>query len=150
MEEEGRNTLQLMPGAIELGHWLSSHGIPMALVTRNVNCTVERFHVLWEAHGLSPLCPVVTRESPIPPKPDPAGIIHVFDTWGVPLGPELLMVGDSLSNDVVFAQAAGASTAYLDVDKKYSNASAIIPDLVVSSLAELPKGVLERFSLGGL
>ena len=35
MEEEGRRTLQLMPGAQELIDWLTFHNILMALVTWN-------------------------------------------------------------------------------------------------------------------
>eukprot|EP00978_Attheya_sp_CCMP212_P049477 scaffold669762_cov63-Attheya_sp.AAC.1 len=51
MEHEGRQTLQLMPGAAELGQWLTHHQLPMALVTRNTNRTVEAFcSQLWPPH----------------------------------------------------------------------------------------------------
>jgi beta-phosphoglucomutase-like phosphatase (HAD superfamily) len=49
MEEEGRRTLQLMPGLLELTHWLQAHQIPTALVMRNTKCSalvLESFTIL--------------------------------------------------------------------------------------------------------
>ena len=49
MEEEGRRTLQLTPGAREFAEWLARQGIPTALVTRNTRSTVEHLHAtLWK------------------------------------------------------------------------------------------------------
>ena len=40
MEAEGRRTLELMPGAVQLARWLEAHGVPTAIVTRNTAATV--------------------------------------------------------------------------------------------------------------
>lgn len=55
MEAEGRRTLQLMPGAVDLARWLDRHGIPTALVTRNTALTVDHLHS--ESSGCLPACP---------------------------------------------------------------------------------------------
>ena len=56
------------------------------------------------------MSPTLTLTLP-PPKPDPAALASIAAAWGLPLGPELLMVGDSPANDVGFGRAAGVSTA---------------------------------------
>jgi hypothetical protein len=150
MEDEGRRSMRLMPGAVELGRWLQYHNIPTALITRNVDRSVSHLHAeLWEPQGLSAFTPAITREGPHPHKPDPAALAHIFETWGVAPGPEVLMVGDSLANDVAMAQAAGASTAYLDVHGNYSASSAVAPDVVVTRLADLPKRIHDMFEIQG-
>jgi len=48
MEEEGRRTLQLMTGTVELAKWLGQHQIPTAIVTRNSSQTLNHFlSCLW-------------------------------------------------------------------------------------------------------
>merc|ERR1719163_1567741 len=72
MEGEGRRTLELMPGAVELARWLHLHGIPMSMVTRNTFLTVDHLHgALWEPAGLPRFAPAIARDSPadLPPKP---------------------------------------------------------------------------------
>ena len=125
MEAEGRRTLQLMPGAVALAHWLRAHGIPTAMVTRNTRCTVDHLHeALWTPAGLPAFAPAHSRDDdgsggpPLPPKPDPAALASIAAAWGVPLGPEILMVGDSPANDVGFGKAAGVSTALLDTGRR--------------------------------
>ena len=41
--------------------------------------------------------------------------------WNVALGPGLLMVGDSPSNDIAFGRAAGVSTVLVDADRKHGH-----------------------------
>lgn len=56
--------------------------------------------------------PIITREFR-PPKPDPAGILHIAKAWGLEDGAEsLIMVGDSM-DDVVAGYKAGAATVLL-------------------------------------
>lgn len=60
-------------------------------------------HVFW---------PVITREFK-PPKPDPAGILHIAAQWGLEDGASsLIMVGDSV-DDMAAGHAAGAATVLL-------------------------------------
>lgn len=46
-----------------------------------------------------------------PPKPDPAGILHIAETWGL-TGSDVIMVGDSL-DDMTAGHRAGAATVLL-------------------------------------
>ena len=104
MEAESRRTLRLMPGAAELGAWLSAHRVPTAMVTRNSARTVAHFHAAVWPGGLPAHSPAISRDDPHPAKPDPAALSAIAAAWGLPLGPELAMVGDSPSNDVRFSR----------------------------------------------
>ena len=99
MEAEGRRTLEIMPGAVQLARWLEAHGVPTAMVTRNTAATVAHLHeAFWEPAGLPAFSPAISRDdASLPPKPDPAALASIAAAWGLPLGPELLMVGDSPS-----------------------------------------------------
>ena len=159
MEAEGRRTLSLMAGTAPFCMWLHRHKIPMAIVTRNTAETVEHLHdALCVPAGLPCFAPDVSRDTiNIPPKPDAAAMRHIADRWGVSCGPELLMVGDSPSNDVAFGKAAGVTTALLDTGRRYleskagkglDGAGATDADLVVHNLADLPKLLWQRYELG--
>jgi phosphoglycolate phosphatase-like HAD superfamily hydrolase len=102
MEAEGARTAQLAPGVVELAKWLKSHDIPIALVTRNSKTTVDVFvSKLWEPAGLQAFTPAISRNDPYPPKPDPGSLFGIAKQWGITLpSDELIMVGDSPSNDV--------------------------------------------------
>ena len=108
MEEEGRRTLALAPGTVDVLQWLKERGIRTAVVTRNTIRTVGRLHRVLEPSGLPPFWPCIARDAPagVPPKPDTAALALIAAAWGVPLGPELLMVGDSPANDIAFGAAA--------------------------------------------
>jgi len=161
MEEEGRRTLQLMPGAETCAHWLALRGVPTALVTRNTAATVRHFHQkLWEPAGLPRLAPAITRDGEVqersvkqpipalPPKPHPAALEEIARGWGVALGPGLVMVGDSPSNDVAFGRNAGVTTVLLDSHRKHlEGLGSNTPDYSVQNLAELPSVLSEHFEV---
>lgn len=150
MEAEGRRTLQLMPGAAELAGWLQRHGIPMALVTRNTAATVDHLHTaLWTPQGLTAFEPAISRDdATLPAKPDPAALSAIAAAWDVPLGPEVLMVGDSPSNDVGFGKAAGVSTALLDSGRRVlEGGDSGGADLVVDALSRLPHRLFQAFEI---
>jgi len=148
-EREGREQMALMPGALELGAWLDRAGVPRGLVTRNVYASVEHFHArCWS--GLAPFAPALAREFE-PPKPSPAALLHIAQSWGVPPS-ELLMVGDSAKDDVVAGNRAGAATVLLDAEGRYGELGEAlegerVPTHVVRSLAELPALIDEGFEL---
>ena len=150
MESEGRRTLELFPGAVECSLWLHSHGVPMALVTRNSVTTVDHLQEsLWAPAGLPKLEPAISRDdASIPAKPDPAAIQAIASRWGVPPGPELLMVGDSPANDVAFGKAAGVSTALVDSGRRFTEGGDDGgADLHVSNLALLPALLWRHFDV---
>ena len=145
MEEEGRRTLELLPGTVEFAQWLASHGVPTALVTRNSAKSIDHLNqALWQPAGLPPLSPAYSREDPFPAKPSPNAMFAIARSWDVPLGEGLLMVGDSPSNDISFGKAAGVATALLDTGRAHVEGNGGKPagggaDYIVQSLAELPE-----------
>lgn len=150
MEAEGRRTLKLMPGAVELVSWLKRHDIPTALVTRNTAETVDHLHKsLWIPAGLPPFSPAISRDdAALPAKPDPAALKEIASGWNLPPGPDLLMVGDSPSNDVAFGKAAGTSTALLDTGRRcVEGGTDGGSDIIVDALARLPHRLWQHFDI---
>lgn len=148
MEEEGRQTLELMPGAMELISWLSSHEIKIALVTRNTRKSAK---VLTDKllHEKATFYPVVARDAGYPPKPDPAAMHAIADEWSTSLPSEdIVMVGDSVSNDIAFGKNAGVSTALLDTEGRYSDhLPTPVADFVMDDLNRLPRFLYSNFRI---
>lgn len=68
------------PGLVTLMQYLDTQGIPKAICTRNFDTPVN--HLLSRfLSTVQPFHPIVTREFR-PPKPDPAGILHIARSWG--------------------------------------------------------------------
>lgn len=148
LEEEGRRSLQLMPGAAELGTWLHSHGIPMALVTRNSAATVSHFmENVWPSN-LPALSLAISRDDGFPPKPDPAALLAISRSWGVEPSHALLMVGDSPANDIRFGKAAGVRTALLDTGRRNTEGGTTEgAEYVVDNLVEIARHVWESYDI---
>ncbi|KAK3273003.1 hypothetical protein CYMTET_18732 [Cymbomonas tetramitiformis] len=151
MEEEGRNTLKLMRGTVELATWLGHHNIRTGLVTRNSSLTLDHFRSnLWKSAGLPPLDIAFSRCDEVPAKPDPTALNLIAKEWGVDPGPELIMIGDSPSNDVAFGKAAGATTVLLDTGRRFvEDGSDGGADICVESLFQLPSLLWQRFEIEG-
>lgn len=146
MEEEGRRTLQLMTGARDIAQWLARHGIKTALVTRNSRRTVTHLaSTLWS--GLPPFDPVISRDDPYPPKPQPDAMFAIIDAWCC-LPEQIVMCGDSPTNDIVFGRRAGAWTALLDTGSGTCHMDReSTPDFVMDSLLELPRLLWQHFEI---
>lgn len=72
---------QPQPGLVELMTYLDSRALPKGICTRNFDAPVD--HLLTKfLSSVQPFHPVVTREFR-PPKPDPAGILHIARSWGL-------------------------------------------------------------------
>jgi HAD superfamily hydrolase (TIGR01549 family) len=143
-EEEGRRTLQLMPGALEFREWLLRHDVPMALVTRNTSRTVQRLTELGFALDIA-----ISRDDVFPPKPHPQALHHIAEKWKVECDESLVMIGDSLSNDIGFGKAAGVSTAFFNTGRSSSQerTADLQPDIETSSFLELPSLLWQRFEV---
>ena len=145
MEEEGRRTLKLMPGAHEVFTWLSQHGIPTALVTRNTKSTVDRLEELLPHASFDIAIPRDYAAPSFPPKPHPATLQHITERWKVKDDPTtVVMVGDSPSNDILYGKAVGTTTALLDTGRRYSTTETsksveAQPDFIVQNLWQLPR-----------
>lgn len=121
-------------GLVELMDYLDSRGIPKGICTRNFDAPVE--HLLTTFLPSSKFSPVVTREFR-PPKPDPAGILHIAKEWmHVDGGKSLIMVGDSI-DDMTAGFRAGAATVLLVNDVNKHLAVHEHTDLVVKKLDDL-------------
>ncbi|XP_055813767.1 haloacid dehalogenase-like hydrolase domain-containing protein At2g33255 [Solanum dulcamara] len=140
-EKQGLDRLQIMPGAAELCSFLDSRNIRRGLITRNVKDAVDLFH---ERFGVK-FSPALSREYR-PYKPDPAPLLHICSTWEVQAN-EVMMIGDSLKDDVACGKRAGAFTCLLDETGRYDAPEyknfEHQPDYKVSSLVEV-QSLLER------
>ncbi|MEI7785386.1 MAG: phosphoglycolate phosphatase [Betaproteobacteria bacterium] len=94
---------QLYPGVRETLHALREKGCRLAVVTNKEGHYTE---IVLQAHGLLPLFDQVISGDSLPTKkPDPAGVLHCLQKFGV--RPEqALFVGDS-SIDAATARNAG-------------------------------------------
>ncbi|KAI4230913.1 MAG: hypothetical protein LQ349_005944, partial [Xanthoria aureola] len=101
---------EAQPGLNELISYLEGRGVRMGLCTRNFDAPVT--HLLQTFLPGKTFSPIITRDFR-PPKPDPAGILHIAQAWDLQDGAEsLIMVGDSL-DDMVAGYKAGAATVLL-------------------------------------
>jgi len=144
------------PGLASLMTYLDDRGIPKGICTRNFDGPVA--HLLGKFLAGSVFHPIVTREFR-PPKPDPAGILHIAKAWGLvrseedardegegQLGGEalrvvadasgLIMVGDSM-DDMAAGRRAGAATVLLANDVNGDIVEHENTDLVINRLDEL-------------
>ncbi|PHT85508.1 Haloacid dehalogenase-like hydrolase domain-containing protein [Capsicum annuum] len=140
-EKQGLDHLQIMPGASELCSFLDSRNIRRGLITRNVKDAVDLFH---QRFGVK-FSPALSREYR-PYKPDPAPLLHICSTWEIQPN-EVMMIGDSLKDDVACGKRAGAFTCLLDETGRYDAPEYANvehqPDYKVSSLVEV-QSLLER------
>ncbi|XP_040935190.1 uncharacterized protein [Gossypium hirsutum] len=115
------------------------------LITRNVKDAVDLFH---QRFGMM-FSPALSREFR-PYKPNPAPLLHICSTWDVQPN-EVMMVGDSLKDDVACGKNAGALTCLLDENGRYGSQDFanldLTPDFKVSSLIEVHSLLKSNFDL---
>ncbi|CAA7403286.1 unnamed protein product [Spirodela intermedia] len=144
-ERQALERLEIMPGAAELCGFLDSRKLRRGLITRNVKQSVDIFHVRF---GME-FNPALSREFR-PYKPDPAPLLHICAKWDVQ-PTEVMMIGDSLHDDVVCGKRAGAFTCLLDESGRYgaheSLSEGLRPDFKVSSLVEVLSLLEAHFEL---
>lgn len=139
IERTAMKSQQPQAGLVELMEYLDSRGIKKGICTRNFDAPVT--HLLTTFLPTSKFSPVVTREFR-PPKPDPAGILHIAKDWmHEDGGKSLIMVGDSI-DDMTAGHHAGAATVLLVNDVNKHLAEHQHTDLVVQRLDDLI-GILE-------
>lgn len=98
---------RLQPGLKECIQRLLAAGIRLGIVTRNCGDCVNEFlrHAELPADTFSP---VVTRDTDVPNKPDPAPVHLCCAAWGIDPA-HVLVVGDSI-DDMLSGRAAGSHT----------------------------------------
>jgi HAD superfamily hydrolase (TIGR01549 family) len=134
IERTAMKSQQPQAGLVELMDYLDSRRIQKGICTRNFDAPVE--HLLTTFLPSSQFSPVVTREFR-PPKPDPAGILHIAKKWmREDGGSSLIMVGDSI-DDMTAGFRAGAATVLLVNEVNKHLAEHEHTDLVVKQLDDL-------------
>lgn len=88
------------PGLVELMTYLDTQKLPKGICTRNFDTPVD--HLLTKfLSTVQPFHPIVTRDFR-PPKPSPAGILHIARSWGLTTKPFLTsQQGSGLGGEVV-------------------------------------------------
>ncbi|KAL9640050.1 MAG: hypothetical protein Q9164_000535 [Protoblastenia rupestris] len=128
------------PGLVELIEYLEVRGVRMGLCTRNFDGPV--MHLLQIFLPGKTFAPIITREFR-PPKPDPAGILHIAEAWGLEdRGEGLIMVGDSI-DDMMAGHKAGTATVLLANESNTEVKEHESTGLWIDRLDDLI-GVLER------
>lgn len=162
IERTAMASQKAQPGLLELMSYLDSRGVQKGICTRNFDAPVN--HLLTKFLSGSVFGPIVTRDFR-PPKPDPAGILHIARSWGLTKSghgkeaevdeaevkneaaesgkpaeeadaSELIMVGDSI-DDMTAGRRAGAATVLLVNEVNEHLSKHEHTDLVIGQLDEL-------------
>ncbi|KKY22108.1 putative had superfamily [Diplodia seriata] len=134
IERRAMDSQKPQVGLVELMDYLDNRGIPKGICTRNFDTPVT--HLLTRFLAGHRFHPIVTRDFR-PPKPDPAGILHIAGAWGLrDGGRDVVMVGDSL-DDMTAGHRAGAATVLLVNEHNAHLAEHEHTDLCVRRLDDL-------------
>lgn len=135
---------------------LKNDGLKVGVISRNSRRSIERALANFETTGIEDFDIVISRDTPVPPKPRPDGIVHAAEVLGVSIE-EILVVGDFVF-DIDAGHRAGTLCAFITNGKEVD-----IPeksDFIIHSLDELlpivqlglplkigklPKDLLETF-----
>lgn len=82
IERAAMASQQPQPGLVALVNYLDARRVPKAICTRNFDAPVHHLLEKFLSSIEQPFAPIVTREFR-PPKPDPAGILHIARSWGL-------------------------------------------------------------------
>ncbi|KAK9464629.1 HAD-like domain-containing protein [Lipomyces arxii] len=132
VERKAMVEIKPQPGLDELMTFLEDNKLAKAICTRNFQAPVN--HLLSTFLPEKLFHPIVTREFK-PPKPSPAGILHILEHWKI--DPEnAIMVGDSV-DDMLAGHRAGVTTILLESEVNGHLKEAPETDVVVQRLDEI-------------
>jgi len=132
-------------GAEDLIRYLSSKGIGMGIITRNRLSSIERALQNFENITISYFDVIISRNTPVKPKPSGDGIRLAAQKLNLDVK-EVLMVGDYIF-DIQAGKSAGCITAFLD-HGTISGDFKIESDFTISHLEGIKKIVGPGFPLG--
>jgi HAD superfamily hydrolase (TIGR01549 family) len=114
IESDGMTKQIPQRGLVELMEYLDRRSVRKGICTRNFDTPVT--HLLTNHVPHTTFAPIITREFR-PPKPHPAGILHIASQWdlGEQGARNLIMVGDSI-DDMEAGFRAGCATVLLRSD----------------------------------
>ncbi|QDS67822.1 hypothetical protein FKW77_007228 [Venturia effusa] len=121
------------PGLLPLMEYLQKREIRKGICTRNFDTPVN--HLIGKFMKGHDFAPIITRDFR-PPKPSPAGILHIAKQWSLPSANNLIMVGDSI-DDMTAGYRAGAATVLLVNEVNAELAEHEHTDLCIKKLDEL-------------
>lgn len=142
IERAAMVNMEAQPGLVELMTFLEKQGVKKSICTRNFPIPVQ--HLRTKFLGEFVLEPIVTREFK-PPKPHPAGILHIAKSWGIQPR-NLIMVGDSV-DDMAAGYRAGAATILLQSDVNTHLNDSQETDIVVKRLDDIIDLVQNGFDI---
>jgi putative hydrolase of the HAD superfamily len=128
-----------LPGAEQVLHTLQQAGVRIGLLT-NGAASVQREKIEASGLGMYFNAAVVSGELGSG-KPAPQIFHHLLQHLGVEPH-EALMVGNSLSRDIVGGKRAGLPTCWLALEGEEEPVGLVEPDFTIHSLGELPRLVL--------
>ena len=123
IEADALQNMTFMEGMVSLMTYLDSLGIKRAVLTRNVESSLDYMQdKLWKEESITPFFPAVARDTTarapgelerfLIPKPDPDSIFYICRQWGCE-PKDVIMVGDSAADDIVCANRAGCASVLL-------------------------------------
>lgn len=112
---------------------LKAIGLKVGVISRNSRVAIERALENFKRTDIEDFDIVISRDTPLPPKPSPDGIIHTAEFLGVPVT-EILVVGDFVF-DIEAGHSAGALCAFITNGEKADAPEK--SDFIIHSLAEL-------------
>ncbi|KAK6350807.1 hypothetical protein TWF718_003993 [Orbilia javanica] len=134
VEREAMGQMQPQEGLVELMDYLDGRGVRKAICTRNFDAPVE--HLITNFITGHIFFPIITRDFK-PPKPSPAGILHIAKELGLgDGGAGVIMVGDSL-DDMAAGRKAGGLTVLLENNDNKELKSHEYTDFSVTKLSDL-------------
>lgn len=133
-EADAADHAELNEGVAELLAFVRGRGLRAGIVTRNAEVTVSR---TLARLGLD-FEHVVTRDSGLPLKPDPAQVLHLCERWRLPPS-RVLMVGD-FRYDTEAGRAAGTLTCLVTNGRETQDDGA---DFVVTTPREVIRVIEE-------
>ncbi len=128
-----------LPKAEEILHTLRQAGARLGLLT-NGDSGLQREKIESSGLGIFFDAAIVSGEMGIG-KPEPEIFHHLLGMLGV-APQESLMVGNSLSRDVVGGKRAGMHTCWLELEGEEEPVGLVEPDFTIHTLEELPRVVI--------
>jgi len=132
-------------GAEVLIHYLRSVGLGIGIITRNRLSSIERALKNFENITISCFDVIISRNTPVKPKPSGDGIRLAAQKLNLDVK-EVLMVGDYIF-DIQAGKSAGCSTAFLDYGTLSGNFK-IESDFIISHLEEIKKIIRPELGFG--
>jgi HAD superfamily hydrolase (TIGR01549 family) len=121
-------------------NYLRKRRIPFSILSRNSKRSVLRALENIDFLNENDFLQIITRDDPLPPKPDPAAVLLAAENMSI--NPDQLLVGGDYVYDIEAGNRAGSPTVHLTNHRKDLNYSS---DLVIDDLSELIP-ILEKYT----